>query len=102
DFLRQLNERHKNERPGEADLEARIQSYELAAAMQTAAKEALDVSHEPAYIHQLYGLDKDATREYGTRCLIARRLIERGVRFVQLFLGGQPCDNHQTIKKGLV
>jgi uncharacterized protein (DUF1501 family) len=100
-FLRQLNERHKSERPGEADLDARIQSYELAAAMQTAAKEALDVSHEPAYIHQLYGLDKDATREYGTRCLIARRLIERGVRFVQLFLGGQPWDNHSSIKSTL-
>jgi hypothetical protein len=100
-FLRQLNQRHQNERPGEADLEARIQSYELAAAMQTAAKEALDVSREPAYIHQLYGLDRDATREYGTRCLIARRLIERGVRFVQLFLGGQPWDNHSSIKATL-
>jgi hypothetical protein len=100
-FLRQLNERHKSERPGEADLEARIQSYELAAAMQTSAKEALDISREPAYIHQLYGLDQDATREYGTRCLIARRLIERGVRFVQLFLGGQPWDNHSSIKTTL-
>ena len=100
-FLRQLNERHKSERPGEPDLEARIQSYELAAAMQTAAKEALDVSREPAYIHQLYGLDRDTTREYGTRCLIARRLIERGVRFVQLFLGGQPWDNHSSIKTTL-
>jgi hypothetical protein len=100
-FLRQLNERHKSEHPGEADLEARIQSYELAAAMQTAAKEALDISREPAYIHQLYGLDKDVTREYGIRCLIARRLIERGVRFVQLFLGGQPWDNHSSIKTTL-
>jgi hypothetical protein len=100
-FLRQLNERHKSQRPGEPDLEARIQSYELAAAMQTAAKEALDVSREPAYIHELYGLDKDATREYGSRCLIARRLIERGVRFVQLFLGGQPWDNHSSIKTAL-
>ena len=100
-FLRQLNERHRDLHPGEADLEARIQSYELAAAMQTAAKEALDVSREPAYIHELYGLNQDATREYGTRCLIARRLIERGVRFVQLFLGGQPWDNHRSIKKTL-
>lgn len=100
-FLQTLNERHQAAHPGEDDLEARIQSYELAAAMQTAAKEALDVSREPAYIHQLYGLDKDATREYGTRCLIARRLIERGVRFVQLFLGGQPWDNHNSIKKTL-
>ena len=100
-FLRQLNERHQSQRPGEADLEARIQSYELAAAMQTEAKEALDVSREPQYIHKLYGLDRDATREYGTRCLIARRLVERGVRFVQLFLGGQPWDNHSSIKTTL-
>jgi hypothetical protein len=101
DFLRQLNERHQSQRPGEADLEARIQSYELAAAMQTEAKDALDISREPEYIHKLYGLDRDATREYGTRCLIARRLVERGVRFVQLFLGGQPWDNHNSIKTTL-
>lgn len=100
-FLQQLNERHLERHPGEAELEARIRTYETAAAMQTAAKEALDVSREPAYIHKMYGLDRDATREYGTRCLIARRLVERGVRFVQLFLGGQPWDNHNTIRKGL-
>lgn len=100
-FLDALNQRHLASHPGEADLEARIRSYELAAAMQTAAKEALDVSGEPEYIKRLYGLDHDATREYGTRCLIARRLVERGVRFVQLFLGGQPWDNHNTIQKSL-
>lgn len=101
DLLKALNERHLAARHGEHDLEARIQSYELAAAMQTAAKEALDVSQEPVHIHKLYGLDQDATREYGTRCLIARRLVERGVRFVQLFLGGQPWDHHQDIRTGL-
>ncbi len=100
-FLDQLNRRHLDQHPGEADLEARIQSYELAAAMQTAAKEALDISGEPEYIKRMYGLDDDATREYGTRCLIARRLVERGVRFVQLFLGGQPWDNHNSIKTSL-
>lgn len=100
-FLEALNRRHLDQHPGEADLETRIQSYELAAAMQTAAKEALDVSGEPEYIRRMYGLDQDHTREYGTRCLIARRLVERGVRFVQLFLGGQPWDNHNTIKKNL-
>lgn len=100
-FLNSLNQRHASLHPGEAELESRIASYELAAAMQIAAKEALDVSREPAYIHKLYGLDQDATREYGTRCLIARRLVERGVRFVQLFLGGQPWDNHSELKKGL-
>ena len=100
-FLQQLNRRHLQQHPGESDLETRIQSYELAAAMQTSAKEALDVSQEPAHIHKLYGLDQDATREYGTRCLIARRLVERGVRFVQLFLGGQPWDTHTEIRKNL-
>jgi hypothetical protein len=101
EFLRELNRRHLERHPGEADLETRIASYELAARMQTAAKEALDISQEPANIRTLYGLDQDHTREYGTRCLIARRLVERGVRFVQLFLGGQPWDNHNSIHKTL-
>ena len=100
-FLDQLNRRHLRLHPGEAELEARIASYELAAAMQTAAKEALDISQEPEHIHKLYGIDEDATRSYGQRCLIARRLIERGVRFVQLFLGGQPWDNHNSLRQGL-
>jgi hypothetical protein len=100
-FLQDLNRRHLEQRPGELDLEARIASYELAAAMQTAAKEALDISRETAATHRMYGIDRDETREYGTRCLIARRLVERGVRFVQLFLGGQPWDNHNNIRSGL-
>lgn len=100
-LLDRLNRRHLELHPGEADLESRIRTYELAAAMQTAAKEALDVSSEPEYIKRLYGLDQDATREYGTRCLIARRLVERGVRFVQLFLGGQPWDTHTSIRSAL-
>jgi hypothetical protein len=100
-FLKELNQRHLSAHPGEADLEARISSYELAARMQVAAKEALDVSREPDYIKKMYGLDQDETREYGTRCLIARRLVERGVRFVQLFLGGQPWDTHSDIRKTL-
>ena len=82
-------------------LDARIASYELAAAMQTAAKEALDISQEPASIHKLYGIDNPPTRSYGSRCLVARRLVERGVRFVQLFLGGQPWDNHTNIRQTL-
>jgi hypothetical protein len=101
ELLDALNRRHLAEHPGEADLEVRIANYELAAAMQTAAKEALDVSSEPAHIRTLYGLDHDATRSYGTRCLIARRLVERGVRFVQIFLGGQPWDNHSSIAEAL-
>jgi Protein of unknown function (DUF1501) len=100
-LLDRLNRRHLEQHPGESDLESRIRSFELAAAMQTAAKEALDVSSEPVSIRRLYGLDDDATREYGTRCLIARRLVERGVRFVQIFLGGQPWDHHTAIRQAL-
>jgi hypothetical protein len=100
-FLKELNRRHLAKHTGETDLEARISSYELAARMQIAAKEALDVSGEPDYIKKLYGLDQDVTKEYGTRCLIARRLVERGVRFVQLFLGGQPWDTHSSIRQTL-
>jgi hypothetical protein len=101
EFLKALNRRHAALHPGEAELEARIASYELAAAMQTAAKEALDLSREPAYIHRMYGLDRDETRSYGERCLLARRLVERGVRFVQIFLGGQPWDNHSALRTAL-
>jgi len=101
-FLARLNREHLERHPGEADLEARIASYELAARMQTAAKEALDISGESEATKKLYGLDDSATREYGTRCLIARRLVERGVRFVQLFINGQIWDNHESITKNLV
>ena len=70
--------------------------------MQTAVPEALDLSSESTATRRMYGLDKPTTRDYGTRCLIARRLVERGVRFVQLFMSGQPWDTHnknaQTLK----
>src|SRR5215211_1247677 len=101
DLLAALNRRHRDRHPGEADLEARIASYELAARMQTAAKVALDLSREPEPVRRLYGLDQDHTREYGARCLLARRLVERGVRFVQLFLGGQPWDTHSKNAESL-
>jgi hypothetical protein len=101
DFLNTLNKKHLEKHARETDLETRIASYELAAAMQTAAKEALDISQEPASIRQLYGIDDPATQSYGSRCLIARRLVERGVRFVQLFLGGQPWDTHTNIRETL-
>ena len=100
-FLAQLNREHLERHPGEADLEARIASYELAARMQTSAKEALDITDESEGTKRLYGLDDSTTREYGTRCLIARRLVERGVRFVQLFVAGQIWDNHESIQKKL-
>ncbi|MBC8356225.1 MAG: DUF1501 domain-containing protein [Planctomycetes bacterium] len=94
DLLSNLNERHKAARPGELELDARIASFELAARMQLSATDALDLSKETAATHKLYGLDQDKTRSYGRRCLMARRLIERGVRFVQLFMAGQPWDTH--------
>ncbi len=100
-FLNQINQAHLVKRPGEHTLQARIDSYELAARMQTAATATLDISGETVATKKLYGIDQDATREYGTRCLIARRLIERGVRFVQLFLNGQPWDNHENIHNAL-
>jgi hypothetical protein len=100
-YLDKLNRKHLARHPGEQDLSARIHSYELAARMQTAAKEALDISGETEATHKLYGIDQEETRDYGTRCLIARRLVERGVRFVQLHTGNQTWDHHGGIEKGL-
>lgn len=101
EFLARLNREHLARHPGEADLEARIASYELAARMQLAAKEAFDISGESEATKKLYGLDNNDTAEYGTRLLIARRLVERGVRFVQVFIAGQIWDNHTGIKGSL-
>ncbi|MCA9225424.1 MAG: DUF1501 domain-containing protein, partial [Planctomycetales bacterium] len=100
-FLERLNERHLKRHPGELDLEARIASYELAARMQSAATEALDISRETAGTHKMYGLDEPATADYGARCLIARRLVERGVRFVQVFTANQFWDNHNNLRTSL-
>jgi hypothetical protein len=101
ELLEALNRKHAERFPGENELETRIASFELAARMQTAAREALDISQETEATQKLYGLDNPETQEYGTRCLIARRLVERGVRFVQLFLAGQPWDNHSSLGKTL-
>ncbi|WP_422928477.1 DUF1501 domain-containing protein [Singulisphaera sp. PoT] len=96
DFLRELNGEHRRRHPSGTELSARIANFETAARMQTAVPEALNLESEPAHIRRLYGLDNPATKEYGSRCLLARRLIERGVRFVQLFLSGQPWDTHSN------
>ena len=101
ELLSTLNSNHIARLPGENALEARIASYELAARMQTAAKEAFDITGESEATRKLYGLDQDETREYGTRCLIARRLVERGVRFVQILLAGQPWDTHENLREAL-
>lgn len=100
-FLQRLNEEHLAEHPGESELAARMAAYELAARMQTAAKEALDLNQESAATHRAYGLDQDATRDFGSRCLIARRLVERGVRFVQIYTSTQQWDHHGAIETAL-
>jgi hypothetical protein len=100
-YLEQLNQRHLESHPGELDLQARIASYQLAARMQTAAREALDLATETEETRRLYGLDDSKTADFGARCLIARRLVERGVRFVQVFTGNQTWDHHGSIRTGL-
>lgn len=88
DFSQQLNRRYLASQEEDSNLAARIAAYELAYRMQSAAPEAVDLSKEPDHIKSLYGLDNDITRPFGTQCLNARRLVERGVRFVQLYHGG--------------
>ncbi|MDA0833802.1 MAG: DUF1501 domain-containing protein [Planctomycetota bacterium] len=98
---RSLDQLHKDRRPFQSQLDARLASYELAARMQLSAVEALDFSQETAETLKMYGIDEPATDSYGRRCLIARRLVERGVRFVQLFINGQIWDNHNEISSTL-
>ncbi|MCA9047238.1 MAG: DUF1501 domain-containing protein [Planctomycetaceae bacterium] len=100
-YLKQVNEQHLERHPGELDLEARIRSYDLAARMQTAARDAMDISGETQATQQMYGVDDPTTQDYATRCLIARRLVERGVRFVQLHTGNQTWDHHGNIVNSL-
>lgn len=100
-LLSKLNQEYIREHPGENDLDARMQSYGLAARMQVAAREAFDISNESTATKNMYGIDQKVTRDYGTRCLIARRLVERGVRFVQILCNGQVWDHHGSIKKAL-
>jgi hypothetical protein len=93
DVLKQLNQDYQQRHPAESDLAARIQSFELAYRMQMAAPEALDISKETETTQKLYGIDQKESAMHGRQCLIARRLIERGVRFVQLFAGQTPGND---------
>ncbi|HEY0454826.1 MAG TPA: DUF1501 domain-containing protein [Verrucomicrobiae bacterium] len=95
-FLEKLNRTHLASHPENSELQARISNYEMAAKMQTSVGEVLDLSKESADMKKLYGLDhaNKSTANYAKRCLMARRLVERGVRFVQIYLGGQPWDTH--------
>ncbi len=104
-LLNKMNRAHAEQHPGDSRLEARIASYELAAKMQLSAPEAFDVMREPASLRASYGLDDKVTEDFGRRCLLAARLVERGVRFVQVWSGPQGAtgnwDNHASIPKEL-
>ena len=102
DLLKQLNQRHFEQHASELELAARIESFELAYRMQSAAPEAIDVEREPEHIRKLYGLDEKKCAHVARQCLVARRMVERGVRFVQIYSGGmenqRSWDGHNDIK----
>jgi hypothetical protein len=107
DALKFLNKHHQDKRTEQSDLPARLESFELAYRMQSAAPEAFDIKSEPEYMKRMYGLDDDKTKLMGSQLLSARRLVERGVRFIQVFAGTQssndgsapdvPWDGHNNI-----
>ena len=100
DLLQHFNE--LDSARGDTEMAARISSYELAFRMQSYAPEAVDLSKEPESVRRLYGLDQKLTADFGTRCLLARRMVERGVRFVQLYSGGGPVSMQWDAHKDLV
>jgi hypothetical protein len=97
DLLSRLDDAHRRQRPGEAWLDARIASYELAARMQLQAREAMDLTRETKATLEMYGVGEAKTDNFARRCLMARRLVERGVRFVQLYSGAQVWDTHHKL-----
>jgi hypothetical protein len=102
DLLANLNRKDLDKRPYEEELAARIESFELAYRMQTAAPEALDLKEEPDHIKKLYGLDIKKSTHFAAQCMMARRLVERGTRFIQIYSGGmanqRSWDGHSDIK----
>jgi hypothetical protein len=103
DALRRLNEQHRADRAEDSRLDARIESFELAYRMQSQAPDAFDLAGETEATRRIYGLDREETAVFGRQCLLARRLVERGVRFVQLYhtTGGfQPWDQHSDLRGG--
>ncbi|HVR37095.1 MAG TPA: DUF1501 domain-containing protein [Methylomirabilota bacterium] len=104
DLSQWLNRRHSEQMPAAAgELDSRIAAYELAFRMQSAAPEAVDIQRESEATRKLYGIDNDVTRDFGVRCLIARRLVERGVRFVQVISGSgdtRDWDHHDDAYAG--
>jgi len=103
DTLQQYNGDHLDQREGNSELAARIASYELAYKMQASAPEAVDLTQEPEKIRELYGLNHKTAGYFGKQCLLARRLVERGVRFIQIYSGGNHThanrDAHRDLKK---
>ena len=101
-LLKKLNGEHIKERPGDAELEARIKSFELAYRMQNAAPEAFNIDREPEHVKKLYGVGEKRCDHFARQCLTARRMVERGVRFVQIYSGGmenqRSWDGHNDIK----
>ena len=98
DLIRRLNADHLEQRDFDDELNARVEAYELAFRMQTEAPDVVNISGESEATRKLYGIDQKETREFGTRCLLARRMIERGVRFVQLYSGGTlGWDAHKDV-----
>ena len=100
-LLRRLDRAHLGRRPHEPDLAARVSSYELAARMQLEASDALDLEREDEQTKEMYGLNDSLSESYGRRCLMARRLVERGVRFAQIYIEEQFWDTHLDLDKGL-
>ncbi|MBK9166162.1 MAG: DUF1501 domain-containing protein [Bryobacterales bacterium] len=99
EYLKTLNQSFAERHPGDSEIESRIGTYELAYQMQAAGPEAVDLSKETSATRQLYGLDDPATEPFGRNCLLARRLVERGVRFVELYAGsGSGWDAHNNIE----
>lgn len=101
ELLSALDRIHQQDRPRQLQLDARIASYELAARMQLEATDALDINQESQATRNLYGVGRQPTDSYARRCLMARRLVERGVRYVQLFINAQIWDNHTNIERSL-
>lgn len=96
DLIAQLNTDHLTIHPGEADLLGRIHSFELAYRMQSEGVRLIDFSQETSATHKMYGLDRNETKSYGSKCLLARRMVERGVRFVQVYSDGE-WDAHSDL-----
>ena len=100
DLIRQINQHHLERRDFDSDLEARVSAYELAFRMQTEAPVVVDITGETQATRRLYGIGEKDTDDFGRRCLLARRMVERGVRFVQLYSGGRiGWDAHENVEK---